>query len=221
MAYSSRSSVRAIYLAQLEPNVTIPPQVGDAVLRPGCHWRGLWSRGWQSATQPKPGVTESTLRAGLSALREGSPGRVLDGSISRHLSRMSFLTDFTPATPLATWTALSMSSCDLTKPLNWTTPLNVSTLISLTFRVESLKIAAFTFVVITESSTYSPVPSFVAVEPHPQADANNIVRTRIPNPLSGLMAAPPLVEVNSRTLSAGCPRGQAGFHPPFGFPGLP
>jgi hypothetical protein len=30
------------------------------------------------------------------------------------------------------------------KPLNWTTPLNVSTLISLTFRLESLKIAAFT-----------------------------------------------------------------------------
>jgi hypothetical protein len=54
-----------------------------------------------------------------------------------------------------------------------------------------LKIAAFTFAVITESSTYSPVPSFVAVEPHPQADANTRVRTRIPNPLSGLMARPP------------------------------
>jgi hypothetical protein len=56
----------------------------------------------------------------------------------RHLSRMSFLTDFTPATPRATWTAWSMSACDLTKPLNCTTPLNVSTLISLTFRVASL-----------------------------------------------------------------------------------
>ena len=33
-----------------------------------------------------------------------------DGSIGPHLSRMSFLTDVTPATPRATWTALSMSS---------------------------------------------------------------------------------------------------------------
>jgi Domain of unknown function (DUF4372) len=41
--------------------------------------------------------------------------------------------------------------------------LNVSTLILLTFRLESLKIAAFTLAVSTESSTYSPVPSFVAM----------------------------------------------------------
>jgi hypothetical protein len=41
--------------------------------------------------------------------------------------------------------------------------------------------------VITESSPYSPVPSFVAVDPHPQADAGTIVRTTIPNPLSALM----------------------------------
>jgi hypothetical protein len=32
------------------------------------------------------------------------------GPLGRHLSRMSFLTDFTPATPRATWTALSMSA---------------------------------------------------------------------------------------------------------------
>ena len=94
-------------------------------------------------------------------------------------------------TPRATRTAWSMSAWDLTKPLSWTTPLNVSTLISLTFRLESLKIAVFTFVVITESSTYSPVPSFVAVDPHPQADATTMARTRIPNPLSGFMARPP------------------------------
>src|SRR4030095_13767126 len=66
---------------------------------------------------------------------------------------------------------------------------NVSTLISLTFSVASLKIAVLTFVVITESSTYSPVPSFVAVEPHPQAEANTMVRTRNLNPLSDLMAS--------------------------------
>jgi hypothetical protein len=33
-----------------------------------------------------------------------------EGSRCRHLSRMSFLTDFTPATPPATWTALSISA---------------------------------------------------------------------------------------------------------------
>jgi len=33
-----------------------------------------------------------------------------DGPLGRHLSRMSFLTDFTPATPRATWTALSISA---------------------------------------------------------------------------------------------------------------
>jgi len=90
---------------------------------------------------------------------------------------MSFLTDFTPATPRATWTALSMSAWDRTKPLNWTTPLKVSTLISLTLRSGSLRISAFTFDVITESSTYSPVPSLVAVEPHPQADASTTLTT--------------------------------------------
>jgi hypothetical protein len=40
-----------------------------------------------------------------------------DGSTCRHLIRMSFLTDFTPATLRATLTAWLMSACDLTKPL--------------------------------------------------------------------------------------------------------
>ena len=39
---------------------------------------------------------------------------------------MSFWTDFTPLTELATLTADLMSSRELTKPLSWTTPLNVS-----------------------------------------------------------------------------------------------
>jgi hypothetical protein len=55
-------------------------------------------------------------------------------------------------------------------------------------RLESFRIALLTFVVITESSTYSPVPSFVDVEPHPQAEARTMVRTRMPNPLSDFMA---------------------------------
>jgi hypothetical protein len=42
--------------------------------------------------------------------------------------------------------------------------------------------------VITESSTYSPLPSFVAVEPHPQADASTMLRTRIPSPRCALLA---------------------------------
>jgi hypothetical protein len=41
-----------------------------------------------------------------------------DGSTCHHLIRMSFLTDFTPATLRATLTAWSMSACGLTKPLS-------------------------------------------------------------------------------------------------------
>jgi hypothetical protein len=52
-----------------------------------------------------------------------------------------------------------------------------------------VKIAAFTFVVITESSRYSPVPSDVRVEPHPRADANRtVVRRRAANRLNDVMA---------------------------------
>jgi hypothetical protein len=35
----------------------------------------------------------------------------------------------------------------------------------------------------------SPLPSLVAVEPHPQADANTIVRRRPPNTLKGFLAS--------------------------------
>jgi hypothetical protein len=55
-------------------------------------------------------------------------------------------------------------------PLSCTAPLKVSTLISADFRDGSLKIAAFTFVVINESSMYSPVPSVLG--PDVQAAAN-------------------------------------------------
>jgi hypothetical protein len=59
-----------------------------------------------------------------------------------------------------------------------------------------LKIAAFTFVVITESSTYCPVPSRDRVAPHPQIEASNKkVRSEIFDQRStgfrlGLLAAP-------------------------------
>jgi hypothetical protein len=57
---------------------------------------------------------------------------------------MSFLTDVTPLTLRATSTALLMSARELTKPLNCTTPLKVSTLISAYFSDGSLKTAVFT-----------------------------------------------------------------------------
>src|SRR3990170_8958729 len=75
---------------------------------------------------------------------------------------MSFLTDFTPLTPLATATALLISARDLTKPVSCTMPLNVSTLISADLSEGSSSTAAFTLVVITASSTYSPGDSFFA-----------------------------------------------------------
>jgi hypothetical protein len=69
-------------------------------------------------------------------------------------TRMSFLTDSTPLTLRATSTALLMSARELTKPLNCTTPLKVSTLISADFSEGSLKTAAFTLVVMTVSRTW-------------------------------------------------------------------
>src|SRR4051812_23589463 len=65
-----------------------------------------------------------------------------------HLRRMSSLTDFTPSTLRATSLAVTMFSCDLTKPLSCTSPLYVSTLISADLSSGSLKIAALTLVVM-------------------------------------------------------------------------
>jgi len=45
------------------------------------------------------------------------------GAKRHHLSRMSFLTDFTPLIPRASSVALLISDWELTKPLNCTTPL--------------------------------------------------------------------------------------------------
>jgi len=85
---------------------------------------------------------------------------------------MSFLIDVTPFTLCANSTALLMSDWEPTKPLNWTTPLKVSTLISADFKVGSLNMAALTLVVMTLSSTYSPVPSFVGVDAQPKENSN-------------------------------------------------
>src|SRR4051812_43735429 len=82
---------------------------------------------------------------------------------------MSFLTSFTPPTFFAIVTAESALAWELTKPLSCTVPLNVSTLISADLRLGCSKIAVFTFAVITESSTYSPVPSDLGLEAQPSA----------------------------------------------------
>src|SRR3990170_1317845 len=82
-----------------------------------------------------------------------------------------FLTDFTPLTPLATSTARLTACGEFTKPLNWTTPLNVSTLICNTFRAGSPRIAALTFAVTVESSKYSPVLSWVRLAAQPAITA--------------------------------------------------
>src|SRR5450830_110915 len=88
-----------------------------------------------------------------------------------YLMRISFLTDFTPFTPRAISPALATDSGLATKPLSCTTPLKVSTLISVDFRVGSLKMLALTLVVSAVSSKYSPVPSLVGVDAQP-ATAN-------------------------------------------------
>jgi hypothetical protein len=57
--------------------------------------------------------------------------------------------------------------------------LKVSTLISADFRVGSLKIAALTFVVITVSSKYSPVPDCFAFDAQPTQEIIRIVKRNI------------------------------------------
>src|SRR5690606_32736981 len=89
-----------------------------------------------------------------------------------YLTIRLFLTACTPLTLRATLVAFGMSWACLTKPLSWTVPLNVSTLISVDFKVGSFTIAAFTLVVIHESSTYSPVPSVFEVDAQPTTAVN-------------------------------------------------
>src|SRR6185295_10141485 len=91
---------------------------------------------------------------------------------SCYLSRISFLTDFTPLTPSATRTAWAICAWEFTKPLNCTTDLKVSTWMSVDFKPDEPSIADLTFAVIAESSTYSPVPSRVEVAAQPSMPAN-------------------------------------------------
>src|SRR6185369_2017292 len=76
-----------------------------------------------------------------------------------------------------------MLDCVLTKPLSWTRPLKVSTLISDDLSIGSLKIAAFTEVVMAVSSMYWPVLSCRCVEAQParvvRAMAANSTDTRL------------------------------------------
>src|SRR5690349_1214464 len=74
------------------------------------------------------------------AARAALVGRGRSGPRSCYLTRMSFFTDFTPFTPRAISPAFVMSPGWATKPDSCTVPLNVSTLISVDFRVGSLKI---------------------------------------------------------------------------------
>ena len=103
-------------------------------------------------------------------------------------TRMSFLTDSTLLTLRATSTALLMSARELTKPLNCTTPLKVSTLISADFSEGSPKTAAFTLVVMTVSSRYSPVPSCLGVEAHPRKEISRTAKQKVANRLNSFMA---------------------------------
>src|SRR4029450_8042602 len=135
-----------------------------------------------SAIAPLPSLCRSTI-----------PGAAVRGPTGDEpiygwpFSRMSFLTDLTPWTLRATATALLMSALELTKPLNCTTPLKVSTLISADFSDGSPNTAAFTLVVMTVSSTYSPVPSCLGVEAHPRKDISRTAKQKGANRLKSLM----------------------------------
>lgn len=62
-------------------------------------------------------------------------------------------------------------------------PLKVSTLISIDFSEDSLKIAAFTLVVNTVSSMYSPVHSLLVVDAHPTTVVITIAKRKAANGL--------------------------------------
>jgi len=71
-----------------------------------------------------------------------------------------------------------ISDLELTNPVNCTTPLKVSTLISADFKDGSLNIAALTLVVMAVSSMYSPVLSWVRVAAQPKEKANIAARKK-------------------------------------------
>jgi hypothetical protein len=62
--------------------------------------------------------------------------------------------------------------------------LKVSTLISADFSEGSPKTAAFTLVVMTVSSRYSPVPSCLGVEAHPRKEISRTAKQKVANRLN-------------------------------------
>jgi hypothetical protein len=92
---------------------------------------------------------------------------------------MSFLTAVTPLTLRASCVALLLALLELTNPLNCTTPLKVSTLISADLSVGSPKMADFTLVVMAVSSTYSPVLSWVLAAPHATVKATKVATRKM------------------------------------------
>lgn len=81
-----------------------------------------WKRNVQMQKDP-----QASQLAGLSSTRKVNPllGPLTNvrsasgpGEPIAYLIRMSFLTDFTPATPRASSTALFAAVCELTKPLS-------------------------------------------------------------------------------------------------------
>lgn len=123
-----------------------------------------------SAPRPRIGASQQTRFEQQARTLVKTPLRVRHTALRNsagYLTCMLFVTDVTPPTSPATATALSAASCELTKPLNCTRPRKVSTLISITLRSGSLKIAVLTLPVMTLSSTYSPGACLVSLAVQP------------------------------------------------------
>jgi hypothetical protein len=107
---------------------------------------------------------------------------------------MSLLsTDCTPSTDFATWTWWSACACESTKPLRSTSPLRVSTVVSAPLESLSATSAAFTLVVITESSSTVPALTGGGFDPaspagpgrsHPASSATTIAAVTVRPPRS-------------------------------------
>jgi hypothetical protein len=76
--------------------------------------------------------------------------------------------------------------------------LKVATLISADLSVGSFKMAALTLLVMTVSSTYSPVPSYVRVEAQPSAMATNRMPASVANLRVMFFMSFPLNEIPRR-----------------------
>src|SRR5665647_2964154 len=125
------------------------------------------------------------------------------GRAADYLIRMSLPTEATPLTPCATATARSALAREVTKPLNCTRPLKVSTMISADFRVGSLKMAVLTRVVMDVSSRYWPVLSCFWVEAQPARAVRATAATRTEMRLNEFMRDAPVIRIAARRALAG------------------